>query len=168
MPTRITITGPESTGKTTLAQQLATLLHGYLVTEYARTYLTPGSNYTLTDVETIGHAQHDRIISAPASYDYHIVDTDALTTLIWAEDKFQTAADQEVLWHAHLPAVYLLCYPDLPWQPDPLREDPTRRDDLYARYEEYLATVEVPVIVVKGIGDRRWETAWERLQDLLK
>ncbi len=168
MPTRITITGPESTGKTTLARQLATQLHGYLITEYARNYLTPGSRYTLKDVQTIGHTQHTRIINAPPYYDYHIVDTDALTTLIWAEDKFQTTANQQELWQAHLPAVYFLCYPDLPWQPDPLREDPTRRDELYARYEDYLATVEVPVIVVKGTGDRRWKTAWEMLQHLLE
>ncbi|PIQ21323.1 MAG: ATPase, partial [Cytophagales bacterium CG18_big_fil_WC_8_21_14_2_50_42_9] len=55
---KVAITGPESTGKSTLAQQLAAHYNTMWVPEYARTYISelPG-RYTAQDVENIARGQ---------------------------------------------------------------------------------------------------------------
>lgn len=166
MTTRITITGPESTGKTTLAQQLALHFKADLVREVARTYLTPGASYSLNDILAIAHLQHEHILHAQR--DIQIVDTDGLTTYLWAKDKFKQENRTLLhLWQSHYPDLYLLCYPDLPWEEDPLREDPDRLDELFELYHTHLKTAGVPFTIIKSLGDERTRQAIRAVQQVL-
>ena len=55
---RIAVTGPESTGKTTLAMQLADLFNGQYIAEFAREYVEKlPAHYTFDDVEAIAKTQ---------------------------------------------------------------------------------------------------------------
>jgi hypothetical protein len=45
--------------------------------------------------------------------------------------------------------VYLLCYPDLPWEPDPVRENPTIREYLFDWYEREVQALGVPYYIVR-------------------
>ena len=89
---KIVITGPESSGReTTLAEALGTFLNEPVVSEYA-TYLSRGENgleYNYTDLLKIAEKQkiNEKAILQKA-HKYMICDTDLLTLLIWAEDKF--------------------------------------------------------------------------------
>jgi nicotinamide riboside kinase len=125
---RISLTGPESAGKSTLATQLAAHYGTVFVPEYARQYLEEnGASYTLADLEAIAHGQlaaEDAGASQAASLLF--CDTDLLVLKIWAENAFGTC-----------PAWILA---DLPWTPDPLREhpDPAQRWHFYELYRQEL------------------------------
>lgn len=166
MAIRITITGPESTGKSTLAVGLATHYNAELIKEYARTYLTPGKPYTLADVVKIADQQHRTILQAKGSL--QIVDTDGLTTYLWAKDKF--AVDRKDIfdqWQSHYPQHYLLCYPDIPWEADPLREDAKRLPHLFALYHTYIKRSGVNYTIIKGEGTERLRMAITAIQEVL-
>lgn len=157
-PLKWVFTGPESSGKTTRATQLHQQLPGSaLVEEYARPYLNrfpEGYAYTRQDVLHIaaGQARHEWLAAAtrPAVV---ICDTDLLTIHIWMQVKYGHAPHW--LWHAlrQSPAdQYFLCSPDLPWEPDPLREapDPAARWQLFDLYHTALQQLERPFTVVNG------------------
>ena len=59
--TKIIITGPESSGKTTLAKNLSKSLNLNLVDEYARTFINENNNlYDYEDLLKIAKGQYNR------------------------------------------------------------------------------------------------------------
>nr|GFC54219.1 hypothetical protein [Tanacetum cinerariifolium] len=124
-PLRISITGPESAGKSTLAAELAAHYGTVFVPEYAREYLEAnGPAYTLADLEAIARAQlAEEELPVVPSQGLLFCDTDLLVIKIWAENAFGTCPAW-VLAELEKPryVLTLLLAPDLPWTPDPLRE----------------------------------------------
>ena len=47
---------------------------------------------------------------------------------------------------------YLLCPPDLPWEADPLRENPHDRERLYDLYRRRLMDLGAIYQVISGVG----------------
>lgn len=139
---RIVITGPESSGKTTLAKELAHLLGVPLVLEYARSYLeVNGPVYSFKDLEAIAEQQLANERSMFAEGHEHVVcDTDILTLIIWAQEKFDLIPDTWMSQYDSIgsESLYLLCSPDIPWEADPLRENPQDRWRLFHKYEQWL------------------------------
>ncbi len=142
-------TGPESSGKTTLAEQLSATLIAPLVTEASRYYLTdlyrrkPGYQYQQDDLLHIARLQHERELHALRQQpEYLVCDTDLLVIIIWSEVKYGVVAPELLGLFGQALATtertYLLCDHHLPWQPDPLRENPSDRDLLFTRYLEKL------------------------------
>lgn len=158
---KIVISGPESSGKTTLAQTLSRHFSWPLLAEYARSYLEEnGPSYTLEDLKKIAAGQMESEISMAAKGQSFFCDTDLLTIRIWLDDKFG------LHWSfldAHLEAFpashYLLLYPDIPWAPDPLREDPGRRVYLFERYLAEIQAIGRPYTLIRGKGPQREEQA---------
>ena len=141
---RISLTGPEATGKSTLAAQLAAHYGTRFVPEYAREYLAKnGPRYTLPDLEAIAQGQlaAEDAAAAVQAAGLLFCDTDLLVIKVWAENAFATCPAW-VLAELARPryALTLLLAPDLPWQPDPLREhpDPTQRQYFYQLYRAEL------------------------------
>ncbi len=140
---RILVTGPESSGKSTLSRALAWSLDGTYVAEEARAYLHElGHSYTEADLPRIWQRQlraERRAVASGASY--IICDTGPEVIRVWSEVKYGRCAP-EVLQASqhHAYDLTLLCYPDLEWSYDPLREAPdqTSRLRLYARYRNLL------------------------------
>lgn len=161
----ITVSGPESCGKSTLAEQLATRLGWGRVGEYARQALTDGYRYSGADVVRIGLVQHRQIQEALRSGGSVLADTDLLTIRIWLEERFGTCPE----WIRHLhrsqrPDFCLLCAPDLPWEPDPLRENPHDRERLMERHLQLLTELRIPFHIVTGIGESRTQGALNALR----
>jgi nicotinamide riboside kinase len=50
---------------------------------------------------------------------------------------------------------YFLCYPDIPWEPDPLREHSEERMELFERYKNELDKMNLPYSILKGDIDAR-------------
>jgi nicotinamide riboside kinase len=134
--TRIVITGPESTGKTTLARQLAEATGWPWVPEYARTWLSErGGIYHRTDLLTMARGQEEALAAANAQHLLVIGDTDQLTFLVWDQQKYGSV--QPALLEGFPtpePTFYLVCSPDIAWEPDPLRETPHIRPALLAQH----------------------------------
>lgn len=163
----IVLTGPESTGKSSLLQALHAQLGWPTASEAARGYLSElGSAYTLEDVERIHalqiSAQQSIIQSATSPT---LSDTDALTTVIWAEEKYGIVPEaMQADATRPLADFYLLCAPDLPWESDPLRENPGDRDRLFAKHEAFLRANHLPYAVVSGSGKARLDSALKGLE----
>jgi len=134
----IVVTGPESSGKTTLVHRLREELGLPIVEEYARVYLEskPSHNYDYKDLQIICKCQNIQETKAYKTYPIIICDTDIITIDIWSLEVFGKSIS--------LPNLnsdkkhYLLCKPDIPWVSDPLRENPNDRDRLFDVYWKYL------------------------------
>ena len=164
----VIVTGPESSGKSTLARDLAAALGAVAVPEYPRGYLlAAGRRAVLSDFDHFARVD-GQLREAAARQGRGVVrDTACEVLRVWAEDKFDSvppAVDEA--WRRQRPSAYVLCAPDLPWAFDPLREDPHRRRELHRRYRQLLAQTGVPVIDVGGSGEQRLRTALEPLRKL--
>ena len=154
----VSIVGPESCGKTTLARELAEHLSMPLVEEVARKALAGRPGYGFEDVVCIARAQwrEEREASVPA-----VLDTDLLVVRIWLSDKFGVVLAwlEEAVRGTHRSKRYLLCAPDVPWEPDPLRENPHDRQRIFDLYREALEDLGLPFAVVRGLGAARFASA---------
>jgi nicotinamide riboside kinase len=162
----ITVSGPESSGKTTLTQQLATSLGWTPVAEFAREVLSGKEQYSEADVVRIGLTQRRLIEEALRARTRVLADTDLLTIRIWMEERFGACPEWLMQLHRRQrPDLCLLCAPDLPWEPDPLRENPHDRERLLERHLELLHELQVPYRLVTGSGEARWESALKHIQE---
>ena len=152
------LTGPESSGKTSLANYLAEQLNWPLVTECARAYLSSRSGYQPSDLLRIAALQQDaEQVPRPA-----IADTDLQVLRVWWQVRFGPLPPSLIRASQQLDdRFYLLCAPDLPWQADPLRENPTDRDRLFQLYENDLTRRRLPYGVVSGVDEQRRRSALE-------
>ncbi len=160
---KIGIIGPESTGKSTLATYLAHRYDGVLVPEYARDYMEKrarASAYTYEDVVNIARVQVqelqelqsgiDETISKGHRQDVVVFDTELIITKVWFLHKFGSCPDfvEEAL-RAYPMDVYLLCYPDMEWIPDPVRENPDIREYLFNWYEREIQALGIPYYIIR-------------------
>jgi NadR type nicotinamide-nucleotide adenylyltransferase len=164
---KIAIVGPESTGKSTLARQLASHFNTLWVPEFARKYIDQLNRpYQQADLLTIAQGQlQSEKEAALLARQYLFCDTNLLVIKIWSEDKFGSC-DPLILQHLSLNtyALHLLTFPDLPWQADPQREDPHRLGELFGWYQAELEEAGVPFAVVKGQREERLQSALAALQ----
>ena len=159
---RIAITGPESSGKTRLAKNLALHFKTNWVSEFAREYLEGLQvKYTIEDILSIAKGQLDKENKiAVQTAGLLFCDTDLTVTKIWGQVVFNTCPEWiEEMFVQHRYDLYLLCYPDVEWEADSLRENPTDRLFLFERYKEELDKAGFNYAVVKGRGDERLENA---------
>jgi NadR type nicotinamide-nucleotide adenylyltransferase len=168
---RISLTGPESAGKSTLAAQLAAHYGTAFVPEYARQYLEAnGAAYTLSDLEAIARGQlAAEAAAAPHATQLLFCDTDLLVIKIWAENAFGTCPTW-VLAELARPryALTLLLASDLPWAPDPLREhpDPAQRTYFYGLYKAELVQRGWPFAEISGPPAQRFAQACAAVESI--
>ena len=129
---KIAIVGPESTGKSTISEQLAKYYQVPWVPEYARYYCQAlTAPCTLQDEVNMFHGQLalEHAVITMAETDFIICDTTFLTVKIWS-DAFFGEIPQIVLetLQKHPYDFYVLLDIDLPWQDDPLRDFPNQRE----------------------------------------
>jgi len=164
---RIAVTGPESTGKTTLAQSLALSFGTLWVPEFAREYLQDvAGDYTYDDVEKIalGQLKSENEYAAKSS-GLLICDTDLVVIKIWMEFRFGVCPEwiNESIKQSNY-RLHLLCYPDIPWTYDKLREHPNQRMQLFRLYENVMLDYNLPHVLIKGDEALRLETAYKAVK----
>ena len=164
---RIAIIGPESTGKSTLAQDLAGHFNTTWVPEYSREYLaTIDREYNYDDVLNIAKGQlgnENRL--ALFAENYLFVDTELIINKVWCEHKWHTCHQwiMDRLQEHHYD-LYLLTYFDIPWVYDPLRENTNIREELFDVYRQQLKLYGANYRVVKGLGEERFRNALSAIE----
>ena len=161
---KIAFTGPESSGKTTMSKWLSMHLSFNFANEYARDYLSKKTGYNQEDLNKIAAEQYRR---NDASGNL-VIDTEMLVMKVWCEEKYNSCS-KEILDLLELQKIdfYFLCKPDIPWEEDPLRENPLDRDRLFMKYEENLKERGYEYAVLKGSLLKRQEMIIETVQTRL-
>ncbi len=169
-PQRIVITGPESSGKSTLAKALGDKFNLPVVEEYAVEYLSEqGSDYSFEDILEIARGQRERELQAISRSKGRVVcDTSMLVLHIWSEVRFKKTDPLILKWLDELRNdLFLLCKPDIPWEPGPYRENPHDREDLYSLYLDWLRNQKYWFSIIEGDRDTRFENASTLIEPLL-
>lgn len=162
---KIIVTGPESSGKTTLCIALSKHYNLPFTKEFAREYLTDlGKNYLQEDLLEIakGQLENEQLITNNQQISLH--DTDLITLKIWSDYKYGNCNNwilEQIEKQKVENRFYLLCKPDLKWDYDPLRENPTNRNELLEIYKQELENLGHKFLIIKG--EDRNEQAIESL-----
>ena len=167
---RVVLTGTECTGKTTLAAELAEHFACPWVPEYARLYAERQPQLTLADVEPIarGHieASDAALEHAPRLL---VQDTDLVSTVVYSRHYYgRCPAWVEDAARVRRADLYLLLHPDVPWQPDPVRDPVDLRDAMHRHFVAVLHELDARVVDVRGAWDERRATALAAVAGLLK
>jgi nicotinamide riboside kinase len=155
---KIVVTGPESSGKSTLSQQICEVFDTCFCPEFARIFLQDlGRNYRFEDLAKITRGQ----IALEDWYSHKtdnllICDTDLLVIYIWYLYKYKI--DNRLIFNQlkeRLANVYFLTKPDFDWQPDVLREHPEERWVLFELYEKLMIDIGARYFVLAGSEKER-------------
>lgn len=164
------IIGPECTGKSELSAFLAEQFNTVWVPEYAREYLDNLTRpYEFHDLLTIAHGQlHLEDERMNEANQVMFCDTNLYVIKVWSEFKYGKC-DPEILntIQSRKYDLYLLTYIDIPWEADPLREHPDKREDLYNIYKKEMLNQSVPFLEIKGDRNERRKSAIAAVEKLL-
>ncbi len=168
--THIIALGPESSGKSSLIHYLSDKFGLPFVPEYAREYLNKlNRKYVYEDLKQI--ALHQEQVAQSIESRIVLSDTDIITILVWQAFAFPNEGDIITPLLANYNFSYrhyFVCYPDLDWVDDPLREHPNLEDrkKIFQANIELLTSLGAEFTVLKGFGESRYTLASELVNQL--
>jgi NadR type nicotinamide-nucleotide adenylyltransferase len=160
---RVVLTGPECTGKTTLAQQLASHFSTIFIPEYAREYVANLCRpYNYEDVVHIAEVQQKQAHEYTERANRILFfDTYLIITKIWFKvvfGRYPEWIDQEL--SGKTIDLYLLCDTSIPWIADPVRENGGEmREKLFQMYKSELDQLGCSYSIISGTGQKRLDQA---------
>lgn len=170
----VVVVGAESTGKSTLAEALASALGTVWVPEHGRWYWAgrrhlADQSWTTDEFHRIARAQRrlQDDLGRSACGGVVIADTDALVTAVWHE-RYVGAPDDDLDYLATetSPDLYLVCAPDFDWVQDGTRESQARRRAMHESILRRAAESGAAVAVVSGLHDARLADALNLIEPL--
>lgn len=166
---KIVLTGPESTGKTTIAKWLADYYKTIWVEEFGREYfVNKNGKLEFSDIIEIAKGQikkeDEKFRNANK---FLFCDTDLIVTQIWSEIYFKQCPTEVFELNANRTYdLYLLMDIDIPWEDDGTREFPHLRQWHFERIKEELEVRNLPFAVISGTYEQRVELAIELINRL--
>lgn len=158
---RIAIIGPESTGKSTLAMDLAKAYDTVFVPEYARTYIDQLQRaYRYEDLLAIAQEQialEDKL--ARQANGILILDSTLTIIKVWSMHKYDRCDPWILAKEAECTYdLTLVCDIDIPWEDDPQREHPHLRAHFFDIYLTH-AKQHPPYGIIHGHRQARLDKA---------
>ena len=172
---KVVLFGPESTGKTTLSQQLARHYNTVWAPEYAREYLQDKWNNTRKTCEAsdiipiaVGQMKLENDLAKKADK-VLICDTDLLETKVYSQEYYGGFVDKKLDKAAkeNQYDLYLLTYIDTPWEADDLRDRPEQREEMFRAFEQALKDHNKNYILLKGDKKTRLKKAVKAIDKIL-
>lgn len=173
MKTVISISGVESSGKSTLAKALkAHYNNSTCIEEQSRVYLKKiGTNYRRNDLVEIAKMQLNELhLALQSSYNLIITDTSLLDIIVWSKIKYDMVSPElNQLLSLEPPMHYLLCKPDLEYKSDELRESPSieKRLLIHKTFLEKLEHHPLYLGTVQGLEEKRRKNAVDLIESKL-
>ncbi len=172
---KVVVFGPESTGKTTLARDLAAHYQVPWVPEYAREYLQEKWDREQQTCQpedllpiAIGQMRLENALTKQADR-LLICDTDLLETKVYSEAYYLGYCDPILEKYAlqNRYDLYFLTGIDVPWEADDLRDKPGEREAMFAYFKEALQVHNRRFVILKGSRETRLQNAIRHLDKLL-
>ncbi|WP_269221683.1 DUF4301 family protein [Flavobacterium sp. IMCC34518] len=170
---KVAIFGPESTGKTTLATQLAEYYKTVWVPEFARDYLQEklDSGRGICDIDDMlpiayGQTKLENESTLIANK-YLFCDTNLLVTKVFSElyyDFCDSLLDKAA--RAHQYDLFFLTDIDVPWEDDGLRDSPEGRETVFEVFKQSLIDNKKPFITISGNKEIRLKKAVAIIEEL--
>lgn len=176
---RAALIGAESTGKTTLAQQLARRFETSWVPEFGREYWEkkvaglpmdgPLPAFSSDEFVTIASEQQRREnLAARTANKVLVCDTNAFATGTWHERYMGRRDDRvDAIGRADKVDLYLLAEPDLPFVQDGFRDGESIRGWMHERFIGLLSEQGAPVERITGTGEARLQCAVRAVERML-
>ena len=172
---KVALFGPESTGKTTLAIQLAEHFKTAWVPEFARDYLQQKWDKTaqicdVNDMLPIAYGQtklENETLSTANKFLF--CDTNLLVTKVFSEVYYNFCdplLDKAARKHDY--DLFFLTDIDVPWEKDDLRDKPQERESVFAVFKQTLIDDNKPFITLSGDKNLRLKKAIQIVSDLDK
>ena len=170
----VVLTGPESSGKSTLGKALAKRFHAPVVGEYVREFIEEEQRDTCcADISTIAREQWQRELEARLKRPpLLLLDTHLLSNKLWSEVLFNTSPPwlEAALQEQHYDLVGLLSPDGLPWQADGQRCQPelSERQYFHQQLERWLHAHQQPVLHLGGSWQSRYQQLESAIEELLQ
>ncbi|WP_019669123.1 AAA family ATPase [Eudoraea adriatica] len=173
--TKVVLFGPESTGKTTLAKELAHHYKTEWVPEYAREYLQEKWNKEKKTCEpqdlipiAEGQIRLENYLTKKANR-LLICDTDLLETKVYSEAYYLGYCDPVLEKYAlqNIYDLYLLTSIDIPWKKDDLRDKPNERERMFLYFKDTLEKYNKNFVILNGDNKKRLSQAIKSIDKLL-
>ncbi|WP_323787169.1 ATP-binding protein [Psychroserpens sp.] len=171
---KVVLYGPESTGKSSLAKELAAYFDTVYVKEFSRTYAETKAeqNLKLTkgDVLPIAigqmNSENEQLKNANRLL---ICDTDLLETKVYSEFYYNGFCPDIVEKYAleNTYDLYFLTYIDSPWEADGIRDQPNSRLKMFTAFEQALVDSKKKYCIVKGSFEERLNICITQIHELL-
>ena len=172
---KVVLFGPESTGKTTLAKQLALHYNSFWVPEFSRAYaeekLKAGVLLTKEDVLpiAIGQMELENSYSEKAK-EILFCDTNLLETKVYSEyiyngfcpDVLRKSVEDNKY------DLYILTNVDVPWEYDSVRSSDVNRKKMFVHFKNVLDEQKLPYVIVSGKQEYRLSKAIQHVNEILK
>ncbi|TLX71495.1 ATP-binding protein [Labilibacter sediminis] len=167
---RVVLTGPESVGKSILAEQLAQYYKGTFIREFAREYVEALDNsYKYEDVIKICKQQLTEYDNLEKYEGFCFFDTYLIITKVWFLHVFNKLPGWfEGEFKKRPVDLYLLCKDDLVWEADGVRENEELRTLLFDKYEQELKSYGFNYAIIKGKGKERLDNAIIQIDNYCK
>lgn len=172
---KIALFGPESTGKTTLAKQLAEHYQTKWVPEFARDYLQEKWEENqhvciAEDMMPIAYGQvaleNEKLSSANK---YLFCDTNLMVTKVFSEmyyDFCDPLLNEAAIAHEY--DLFFLTNIDVPWEKDDIRDTAEGRDTVFTVFKQSLIETKKPFITLSGNKQNRLAKATTIIDALTK
>ena len=163
---KIALFGPESTGKTTLAKQLAEYYETEWVPEFARDYLQEKWEEnqhicTADDMMPIAYGQVAlENVKLSAAKKYLFSDTNLMVTKVFSEMYYgfcDPLLNEAALEHEY--DLFFLTDIDVPWEKDDIRDTPEGRESIFSVFKQALIESGKPFITLSGNKESRLSQA---------
>lgn len=170
---KIAIFGPESTGKTTLATQLAEYYKTVWVPEFARDYLQEklDSGRGICDIDDMMPIAYGQTKleneSALIANRYLFCDTNLLVTKVFSELYYNfcdSLLDKAARTHQY--DLFFLTDIDVPWEDDGLRDSPEGRESIFEVFKQSLIDNKKTFITISGDKETRLKKAVAIIEQL--
>jgi len=160
---KIIVTGPESSGKTTICNGLSIYFKVPHSKEFAREYLSERkTKYNQEDLLKIAKGQFY------SEKNNIILDTDLITIKIWSIYKFKYCESwilDQIEKQKQESRIYLLCKPDIPWEADSLRENRNNRMELFNIYLKEINNLRHKYYIIDG--ENKLEKSIKKISPIL-
>jgi NadR type nicotinamide-nucleotide adenylyltransferase len=171
---RVVLTGSESTGKTTLAAELARHYDAELVPEFVRAFAEQkGGALRFIDHGPIARGQmaveDEHLAAARGARRVVVFDTDLLSTAIYCNHYFGRCPQWiEEAARGRRPDLYLLCETDAPWIADGVRDRADQREEMQTLFREAVLASGAPHVSLRGGVSERLARSIRAIDSILR